>query len=137
MNLKKQLIVGSILMVAPICMLIQWISNVVEHQWSIPPGFSGNLAITIGIVASIYAVGSIVFGVLMVVTRSDKFDQWNKRFTLTAKIPAIFGLAFIPVFAGLVLIVLTRQVSWGFWLSCLSFPAVLIFLLLEIREIRN
>lgn len=120
-----------------LCALTQMMTSVVRDEQFLPAGFSGITATIIGIIMSFYAVASIVFGIWWALKQPSLFEEWNKRFTLTANIPAYFLLALMPMFAGLVILVLIRESAWGFWLSCLSFPSVLIFLVLSLWKTRN
>jgi hypothetical protein len=137
MNLKKQLMIGAILMVILICFLIEMLTTIVERKQILPPGLSGNAAFLIAIFIIIYTMGLLAFGVWVSLSRSTKLENWNKRYTLIATIPAYFGFALLPVFFGLILVALTDQTTRSFWLSCLSFPTVLIFLLIEIRKLQS
>jgi hypothetical protein len=135
--LKKQYIVGAVFVIVLLCALIEIIPTVVENGPYLPTDFSKTFDIIIGICMSFYAFSAIVLGVWWTIKPSTKFMEWNKRFTLTASVPGYFLLALLPLLAGLILIVLTHETTWGFTLSCLSFPAILIFLALAIWKDRK
>jgi hypothetical protein len=86
-------------------------------------------AVVIGWITTIWLIGSLVYAIWMV-AKSRLFTS----LVIHASIPAYFVFAFFPIAVGIGLVALTGLSNWGAWLTCLSFPTLLVLLLLAIHK---
>jgi hypothetical protein len=131
---KKELIAGGIVVAILAWVLIDLVATVVRNEQYLPPADPSAISAVIGLAATLYAIGFVVIGAWGIIKASGQLEQWSRRLTFKATIPGYFLMALMPIAAGLILIVITRQTVWGFWLSCFSLPSVLILLALALRK---
>jgi hypothetical protein len=133
-----ELIVGTVIVMLVACVLLNATATIVRNQQYLPQAITdppiGNL---INIVATLYAVGAVVFGAWLIARPNAKFEKLNQRLTIKGVLPGYFLIALVPVGMGLAIIVLTRQIAWGFWLACSSLVASLLFLIVALRSYRS
>ncbi len=134
MEIKKQLIVGAILIASVSCFLLELMSSIFDNLSYLPSALSGGIASIIAVIGTIYALAFVLIGIWGFLRPPPQLEELNKRFTLTASIPGLFLLSLMPIFFGIVLVVLTKQTTWGFCLSALSLPSLLLFLTLALRK---
>jgi hypothetical protein len=132
---KKELIIGAVVIAVVAWVFIDATTTMVSTEQDLPPSIaSGTVAVIIGWVTTLYAVGFVALGVWAATKTSGAWENLSQRFTLKATIPGHFFLALMPVSAGLLLILLTRQTTWGLYLAWLSLPAVLVVLAFTLRN---
>ena len=135
---KRELYTGAVLTLISISFFIGVIADISETMAGSLPLIELEPGIFkfFGWGVTIYAIGMIILTVWAVSKRSDAFDQLIQRTTYRATIPGYFIIAFVPVVCGLFLITAGLG-QWGMVLSCTGFPAVLVFLLLAIWNLKR
>lgn len=124
--------IGGVIILMIACLLLEALTTVLQNQQFLPSAFQGSWAMLIGLALTLYALGAVPLGAWMILKPASSLGEWSRRFTLTASLPGAFFLALMPVFSGIVVVVLTRQSTWGFYLACLSLPAVIVLLALAL-----
>lgn len=132
MGEKKLLITGAFLVLTFSCSLFYMVDFLTNNLGELPSVLSGSATTIFGIYAIVSALLFVAIGIWGFLKPSNSLEAMNRRFTLTARIPGYFLLALIPIGFSIILIVLTKLVVWGLWLSIFSPVTSLIFLLLAL-----
>ena len=134
-SIPRELIAGTIIVILLACVLLNATATIVRNQQYLPQMIIdqtiGNL---VNVAATLYAVGAIVLGVWLIARPSARFEKWNQRLTIKGILPGYFLIALVPIAMGLVIIVLTRAITWGSWLACSSLLATLLFLAVAVKS---
>jgi hypothetical protein len=133
--MKRELIVGTIILMLLALFLIDSFALVARYEPIFDaPLFSRQIDQFIGWFATL----DTIFLIALIAWRAHKkepsIERLIQRFTIKATIPGYFIFALSPIGVGIVLIAITGQLSWGTGIAALSFPALLLFLYLELRK---
>ena len=132
---KKELLAAAIVVLIIFIWSITALTDILRDGLAPPPPdfVKGAAGQWIGWLAILYVVG-VVFYLAWVMLRSpDWFVRLTSRMTVRAAIPLIYWFAFTPIPLGFVVTVLTGEIQWV-WLSCLSIPTLLLFLLVDLLK---
>jgi hypothetical protein len=132
---RRELIAGTVVVMLVACVLLNAIGTLIRNQQYLPLMIAdpavGNV---INIVVTLYAIGVVVLGMWLIARPGARFEKLNQRLSIKGVVPGYFWLALFPVGMGLVMIVLTQQTAWGFWLACSSLPVAMLFLIIALRN---
>ena len=133
---RREVIVGGGISFVVLVLFIFFVIDAVElsSQYSPPPITSDNVQSIIGWVVTECTFLSLVLATSLVWHSVKHNKQLFEKLTLRATIPGYFVLTFIPVAMGIALAVVAGLVNWGIWLSCLSVPALMIFVLIALKS---
>jgi hypothetical protein len=134
---RRDLIFGAVVLALFACGIIDSLTNVIRNQQYLPPTqMSSTAANMIGWIATLWAVGSVITAAYLVSRTNNPLREWSQRFIIRAAIPAYFAFALVPIALGAFLITVGLT-TWGWWLSCLSVPSILLLLALDLRGRSN
>ena len=137
---KRELITGGIITFVLILSLIGFVLDVIEMYSQLGPPVVTNakVAIAIGWAITVYLIGVQIF-ILWAIGKSHNTFVNNliDRLTIRVTIPGSYIFAVFPVFIGTCLAIVTGLVNWGVWLTCLTFPTLIILVLIAMKENSN
>ena len=132
---KKELIAGSLAFMLFLLWLISIFADVINisQNQSLPAISDPLIAKVVAWVITGYTIFSLV--VLIILTKKGRefAEGLDRRFSIRFAIPGHFYLVLPPVVIGMALALITGFTEWGIWLSCISFPALAIFLLIALK----
>ena len=128
---KRELIAGAVVIAGLSWLAMGMLDAINAEADNLLPPIIGTAGVIIGIALTLIALGCVILGLIGVrgsANPTSKAEAWNKKFTITARIPGYFLLALVPVWASLILVTLTGQAFWATTLNCVSVPVIFIFL---------
>jgi hypothetical protein len=137
MKTKIPLALGALVIITILCKFLDVMELIIRDNLYDPSKVSNITATIVGIVAIIYSIGSIIFGIWMALNPSKIIEPWNKPFNFSVSIPRYFLFALGPIVTGMLLFFFTNQMIWLSILGGMSFLSIIIFLSLAIKNSSN
>jgi hypothetical protein len=130
---RRELVAGAIIVGMVVCLLLQNLILMRKYGSDLPLiALSDTMSKAIPWLVTIYALGSVVFGAWLLLHSDPGLEKYHRRSLIRAVIPGFFIFALVPAVAGLLLFGFTGIATWSYFISCLSFPAIFVYLLLAL-----
>jgi hypothetical protein len=131
---RKELVLGAVVVAMFVWSFIDSLLNLIQNPvYLAAPTLPGATATAMGWTCTLWAIGAIAIGAWLVVKGPSQVRGLAERLTIKAIIPGYYVFALVPLCMGAALIAAAHLTTWGWWLSCLSLPSVLLFLVLLLR----
>jgi hypothetical protein len=128
---RSDLVAGAIIVCMVVFVFLGSFDTLIENQSDLPTiTYSDSMSKAIPWLMTIYALGSVVFGAWLFLRSAPGNERFNRG--VRAVIPGFFIFALVPAVAGLFLFFFTGIANWSYFIFCLSFPAVFVYLLLAL-----
>jgi H+/Cl- antiporter ClcA len=136
MNAKTSLIAGAIILLLFACFLTELVVSVAGNARAFQPPIisdpsSWNL---LGLLAVLVIVSIVALTAWLIMRGNETAQRLNEKLTIRANIPGYFLVALLPIGLGLGIMVVTYRMEMGCFVSLLSIPSILIFLLIALRQ---
>ena len=131
---RKELFAGAVI----VFIIALWMVNVMEDIF-INRGLAFPFELSLSVVKAftwfetVGVLVIVIFALLDYGRKKPKIMKLSPRYDLKVRIPGYFLIALLPV--GMAFIILgLGQDEWGLYLACVSFPALLGFLVIALRK---